>query len=259
MSQAHRSRRVPTATSSAAPTRSAAGGAIQRLRQLILESEDGDYLGSEDNLIEWLGISRPTLRQATRVLEHDQLLTIKRGVGGGFYVRKPTIHSVARATAIFLSVQKSTVLETLICTHALMREVIHGACGRQDAPGREALQGAVDALEEKVSGPDVIEIMMDQDRAMFNAILSLNQNTVIALFAEITRLKGVLPIWSKRSDRLLLWRKSRARLGRAILNRDWPEAEKQNERCFGLLQRWMAEDGHDQDIWTYDMLHPDAE
>jgi len=51
--------------------RSAAHRAAHALREDILAREDGELLGSEDELMERLGVSRPTLRQAARLLEHE--------------------------------------------------------------------------------------------------------------------------------------------------------------------------------------------
>ena len=66
---------VPTVTATDAPTqprRSAVERAAQQLRQEILECGEGALLGSEDELIKQLGISRPTLRKTARLLEREQ-------------------------------------------------------------------------------------------------------------------------------------------------------------------------------------------
>jgi len=67
--------RVPTVAATGAPTqprRSAGERAAQQLRQEILECGEGTLLGSEDELMKQFGISRPTLRQTARLLEHEQ-------------------------------------------------------------------------------------------------------------------------------------------------------------------------------------------
>jgi DNA-binding transcriptional regulator YhcF (GntR family) len=52
-----------------------------QIRRMIARGElvDGDWLPTEAELIEWFGVSRPTLREAFRLLEGDSLVTIRRG------------------------------------------------------------------------------------------------------------------------------------------------------------------------------------
>ena len=84
--------------------------AVEALRKQILSvPHDNPFLGSEDELIATLGISRPTFRQAARLLEHEQLLKIKRGSGGGFFAQPPSARAVSRMAAIYLNSQETTL------------------------------------------------------------------------------------------------------------------------------------------------------
>jgi GntR family transcriptional regulator, transcriptional repressor for pyruvate dehydrogenase complex len=84
--------------------------AVEALRKQILSvPRDNPFLGSEDELIATLGISRPTFRQAARLLEHEQLLKIKRGSGGGFFAQPPSARAVSRMAAIYLNSQDTTL------------------------------------------------------------------------------------------------------------------------------------------------------
>lgn len=53
------------------------------------ELVEGDWLPTEAELIERFGVSRPTLREAFRLLEGDSLVTIRRGPPGGARVTVP--------------------------------------------------------------------------------------------------------------------------------------------------------------------------
>lgn len=62
-----------------------------QVRRMIARGElaDGDWLPTEAELIRQFGVSRPTLREAFRLLEGDSLVTIRRGPPGGAQVTVP--------------------------------------------------------------------------------------------------------------------------------------------------------------------------
>ena len=68
------------------------------IRNRILDGElqEGDSLPSEGKLLEAFNISRPTLREAFRVLETEKLISVSRGSRSGATVHAPKIDSVSR-------------------------------------------------------------------------------------------------------------------------------------------------------------------
>ena len=73
------------------------------LRERILLTDENTYIGSEGDVAKEVGVSLPTLRQAARMLEYEELLTIKPGKGGGYFSRRPTIETAIKAATQFLS------------------------------------------------------------------------------------------------------------------------------------------------------------
>lgn len=76
-----------------------AGELVARsLRNRIIRGElaEGEMLPSEHELGQQFGVSRPTLREAIRILESERLLEITRGLHGGARVLKPNVNIAAR-------------------------------------------------------------------------------------------------------------------------------------------------------------------
>jgi DNA-binding FadR family transcriptional regulator len=75
-----------------------------RIRRQIVSGRlgDGDALPSERELIAEHGVSRPTIREAIRLLEADGLVFIQRGPGGGARACAPTRRAAALQMGILL-------------------------------------------------------------------------------------------------------------------------------------------------------------
>ena len=83
------------------------------IRNRILNGElkEGDTLPSEANLLEAFGISRPTLREAFRVLETEKLLSVSRGSRKGATVHEPKIDGVARYASYVMRSNNTTIAD----------------------------------------------------------------------------------------------------------------------------------------------------
>lgn len=73
----------------------------------------GQLLGSETDLRERFGVSRSVLREAIRLLEHQQIAVMKPGPGGGLIVRAPDASPVTRALVIYLEYVGTSVEDML--------------------------------------------------------------------------------------------------------------------------------------------------
>ena len=74
------------------------------LRRLIVSGKltEGESLGHEPELVERFGVSRPSLREALRILEAKGLISVVRGRGGGVVVHEPDGRITARTAALVL-------------------------------------------------------------------------------------------------------------------------------------------------------------
>jgi DNA-binding FadR family transcriptional regulator len=98
-------------------------------------------LGSEGQLRLKFQVSRSILRQVARILEHEQLLFVRRGIKGGYYSRCPSIANAASVAALYLRAHRAT-----ICEVARMSEVFNVEAARLAALASN--EEARDALAE---------------------------------------------------------------------------------------------------------------
>ena len=81
------------------------------LRRMFIRGElaEGTMLPPESELMERFGVSRPTLREAFRVLESESLIQVQRGVRGGARVTRPRRETLARYAGLILEYEAVTV------------------------------------------------------------------------------------------------------------------------------------------------------
>jgi GntR family transcriptional repressor for pyruvate dehydrogenase complex len=81
------------------------------LRKMFIRGEIplGAMLPPESELMERFGVSRPTLREAFRVLESESLIQVQRGVRGGARVTSPTRETLARYAGLILEYEGVTL------------------------------------------------------------------------------------------------------------------------------------------------------
>src|SRR5882672_10086009 len=83
----------------------------RELRGKIVRGElkDGDTLPPEGELVTRYSVSRPTLREALRILESEALLTVTRGSRGGPRVHLPDPRLAARHFGLVLQSRGTTL------------------------------------------------------------------------------------------------------------------------------------------------------
>ncbi len=83
------------------------------LRRLIVSGElsEGDSLGHEPELVERFGVSRPSLREALRILEAEGLISVVRGMLGGVVVHVPDERMTARTAALVLQARNVSLAD----------------------------------------------------------------------------------------------------------------------------------------------------
>lgn len=126
-----------------------------RLRRMIVRGElaEGDALPSETALMEEFAVSRPTLREAFRVLESESLISVRRGARGGARVQVPEGTVAARYAGVVLEYRGTTLKDVYDA-----RTVIEAPCAgllaaRRTDQDLERLRAAVAEAERLMDDP----------------------------------------------------------------------------------------------------------
>ncbi len=94
-----------------------------------------DSLPTETVLIEMFGVSRPTLREAFRILEAESLISVRRGARGGARVVAPDIAVAVRYVGLLLQLGGTTIAdvhEARVLLESAMAGLLAGGRSRQD-------------------------------------------------------------------------------------------------------------------------------
>jgi GntR family transcriptional repressor for pyruvate dehydrogenase complex len=216
---------------------------VDMLRRHIVASPSGAYLGSEGELLERLGVSSPTLRQAARLLEQQQLLKVVRGSRGGYFGRRPDVSATARAAAVFLEASQATLADARAAARPLMIEAAKLAAAMINEPGRRALAETLQA--DKANEPtQPLEALFSLDESLVKETLTLCGNPVIELIALVVDSLGALKqprsrMFEEHPDRIAVWRRQLWRTGDAILDGDADLAALLIRRSYMLSDAWL--------------------
>lgn len=84
-----------------------------QLRSSIVRGvlKKGDALPTEVELVKQFGVSRPTLREAFRILESESLIVVRRGSRGGVLVCSPETSVAARDFGLLLQMSGTTLTD----------------------------------------------------------------------------------------------------------------------------------------------------
>jgi DNA-binding FadR family transcriptional regulator len=85
----------------------------ERIKKEIVSGvlKEGDVLQAEGKLMEEFGVSRPTIREAFRILEAERLITVSRGARGGAIIHAPSPSLIANYALMVLQSEGTTVAE----------------------------------------------------------------------------------------------------------------------------------------------------
>lgn len=155
------------------------------LRQLIVSGElsEGDSLGHEPDLVERFGVSRPSLREALRILEAEGLITVVRGVFGGVVVHEPNERMTARTAALVLQA-RNVSLADVYEARRLLEPMAVGviASSRAHRSAASDLRQLVEEQEHAIEDP---EAFGPANARFHQRLVELAGNQTLTIIAEM--------------------------------------------------------------------------
>jgi DNA-binding FadR family transcriptional regulator len=155
------------------------------LRALIVSGElsEGDSLGHEPDLVERFGVSRPSLREALRILEAEGLITVVRGALGGVVVHEPDERMTARTAALVLQA-RNVPLADVFEARRIIEPTAAGmvASSRSRRAAAKKLAKLIDEQERAIDDPEAFGIA----NARFHSeLVELAGNQTLSIVTEM--------------------------------------------------------------------------
>jgi DNA-binding FadR family transcriptional regulator len=215
-----------TTTSSPAPTGSESTLAAGVARRILTDVVDrgwpvGEVLGSQTALIERYGVSRAVFREAVRLVENQQVATMRRGPGGGLVVTEPTVDAIIDAAVLYLhrtNTRLDEVFEARIVLEVIAAELATHRLRKEDAEGLRTLEAAE----------------VRDHRALHARLAAITRNPALVLFVDILNRVAFLYFrggaGTVAEGTLSASREAHARIVGAVLDHDAESASRRMRR-----------------------------
>ncbi|WP_413737420.1 FadR/GntR family transcriptional regulator [Sodalis sp. RH21] len=218
--------------------------------------QDGDRLPNEHEMARAMEISRPTLRQALRILENVGVIRIKPGQAGGVFIASEMIpveilgHHIAH--------EVNHVAE-LIATRRLLEPLVyHLAAEHATAQELERIGDTITLMETHISDPRMIQRAdgMFHRRIAHAAKNRILLQTMTGIYRQLAPLRGAL---TKNVERARHMIEIHTRLLDAIRARDHQNLELLLQETFIDLEVEFNVDSHFSVHWLKKDPRPSAE
>lgn len=159
------------------------------LRRMVVDGQlkEGDFLPNEAELMSHFGVSRPTLREAVRVLESERLVEVRRGSRTGARVRVPGPEIVARPAGLLLELSGATIADVMVARSGIEPMAVRLLA---DAATPEALDELESMLAEDIPASwesgRLAEVTGDFHRRMVELSGNATLTIIAGMLHEIT-------------------------------------------------------------------------
>ncbi|MCD8365065.1 MAG: FadR family transcriptional regulator [Clostridiales bacterium] len=212
----------------------------EQIRQLILNGDirPGEHLPSERNMMEMMQRSRPTIREAMRVLEREGYIKIQSGSSGAV-VQELSVDNAVQTLETVIQFQKLTIEEILEFRLTTECDAASFAAMRRTERDLADMEEAVKQSEEAVENP---EEFISCDLQFHQIVARASGNAMYGIVLQVCRniigesLTDLLREGSKKEqeERILRIRMGHEKIMRAI-------AEGDREAACRMMTRHLEE------------------
>ena len=175
------------------------------LRRMVVEGQlkDGDFLPHEADLIAHFGVSRPTLREAVRVLESERLVEVRRGSRTGAKVRVPGPEIVARPAGLLLALSGTTLADVMTARTAIEPAAAKLLAENGTAEAHEELRRLVDEFPRAWEAGSVAAASAQLHRRMVELSGNATLGIIAGMLHEIGERHTAAAIHGSRGDKTM--------------------------------------------------------
>jgi DNA-binding FadR family transcriptional regulator len=154
------------------------------LRRQIIKGELSPQvmLPPEPALMEQFGVSRPTLREAFRVLEAESLISVRRGLRGGAQVNAPDVAVAARYAGLILQYQGASVGDVCQARAMIEPSFARLLAARQEAGDLARMRAA---LAAELAAADDLHALAAARNAFHSTLADVTGNRTLSLLSGV--------------------------------------------------------------------------
>lgn len=199
----------------------------------------GAYIGSMKDVAEKLGVGIVTVQQATRILEYEGLLTVKRGPGGGYYGSRPDHATLERTFATYMRVHDIGYREAFDMTVSLDCDLAEAAA----LSNVDSLQLQIRQLLEELATCETAEECIRFETDFRDTLFSFVDKPLLQLMASVAMQlfkANFTATGFGNNFSFTDWKHGRRQMLNAIANRDGELAYFEAQRYRRLVGKWMT-------------------
>jgi DNA-binding FadR family transcriptional regulator len=153
-----------------------------RLRIVRGELPEGASLPPEAELMAQYAVSRPTLREALRILESESLILVRRGGIGGAVVMRPSLDSTARNFSLILQLRGASVTDAYRARLVIEPPALSDLARTAKPADVKLIKEKLDHADTLVGSPDKYAHAVTELREL---IIALSGNITLSLLARL--------------------------------------------------------------------------
>ncbi len=137
---------------------------------------EGTRLPTENEMAAQLNVSRPTVREALRLLEAEGLISTRPGPGGGPRVTRPDVLTVTRSLTTLFQYERVTLAELLEARQAIEPACAHIAATHSSPEDIAKLRESIERMEAALADD---EIFWNENANFHLSLVHAGQNRVL--------------------------------------------------------------------------------